>query len=242
MSALAAEKSELTVNDQPCFYYLDRCPVMRLLPEDMRKQIAEESVYRKLEAGEVLYTIGQYDVFECYLIVEGSLKTTYACQNTGELKIKNSTVGDLIGFDLGIADQQKIAARMGLETDDACTLICIETEQLVNAFLGHEDNMKSLIHYYAQQSVNEFSKELQGAVASKRVYTVLAGLAENDPADPGVWSIPEMPKHRELAELCGVTDVEAAEAVAMILRQDIAERAYPGLLIKNFDELKNMSM
>ena len=46
-----------------------------------------------------------------------------------------------------------------------------------------------------------------------------------------------MPRHAALAEAAGVTDVEAAGAVATLIGEGIARRAYPGLTVLDGDAL-----
>ena len=72
-------------------------------------------------------------------------------------------------------------------------------------------------------------KQLRGHVEQgARVFRTLLGLVRKT---PGGAAIPEMPRHAALAEAAGVTDVEAAGAVADLIARGIAKRDYPGLAI-----------
>lgn len=68
-----------------------------------------------------------------------------------------------------------------------------------------------------------------------RIYRHLISLAERD-GEKSV--IREMPRHSQLAEQCGVTDRDAAAAVALLIEKGIVRRDYPSLVIEDMAALR----
>ena len=76
---------------------------------------------------------------------------------------------------------------------------------------------------------------------SKKVYRVLRDMARTQQVLNGTeWRIPQLPKHKDLAERAMVQEVEVAEAIANLISEDIAEREYPGLVVKDVQRFKSL--
>ena len=57
----------------------------------------------------------------------------------------------------------------------------------------------------------------------------------------GAWRIEKMPKHREVAQLAGVDEADAASAIAYVIQEGVARRDYPGLIIDDIARLNHLA-
>ena len=208
----------------------------------MRDRLFACVEHRTLEAGETLVTIGQYDGFECYLVIAGALRQTIVSPSTGEMSLATLQAGDGAGFDVAFGESFDVAPSMGLEAAEETELLVFETASLMADISTDAAASLAVARYFARQVLATRCETVSEAASEQRVFAALFKLVTRDPADVSRHIIAEMPKHKALAEAAGVTDVEAAEAVAELLRQGIAKRDYPGLVILDYKMLHRLAM
>ncbi len=211
------------------------------LPIPVLEKIATASERRTILANETLYTIGQYDAFECIAICTGSVRITRASRINGDMSIEVVEAGGVIGLDMVLGDNRDVGSAIAIEAIEETSFIGIESDALLEAISNSVEANAGLVRYFAGVSIKHSFGEADAIGAQRRIFSALLALVERAELPTGGYYIAEMPKHRELAEIAGVTDVEAAEAVATLLRQGIATRDYPGLKIENYLALEKLA-
>lgn len=96
----------------------------------------------------------------------------------------------------------------------------------------------SLAQYFAGRLAGGRREEVSGP--AQKLYARLAMLAQPNGAD-GFWKIGRMPRHRELADHAGLTEEDAANAVAHLISTGVARRHYPGLEIIDYPSLQRLA-
>lgn len=76
---------------------------------------------------------------------------------------------------------------------------------------------------------------------ARKLYGQLAMLAQPNGAD-GFWKIAKMPRHRELASGAGMSEEDAANAVAHLISTGVARRDFPGLEILDYESLRRLAV
>ena len=211
------------------------------LPVPVLQKITASAQVRTLLANETLYTIGQYDAFECIAIRHGSVKITRASRTNGDMSIEVVGAGGVIGLDMVLADNRDVGSAIAIEALEETSFIGIESDVLLEAISESLEATAAFVRYFACLSIEASFSEVDAVGAQGRIFSALLAMVERSELQTGGYYIAEMPKHRELAEIAGVTDVEAAEAVATLLRQGIATRDYPGLKIENYLALEKLA-
>ena len=92
-----------------------------------------------------------------------------------------------------------------------------------------------MLRHVAHRLLAALSGPETGAGPERRIYQHLLSLVRRE---DGRFVINAMPRHAALAEKCGCTDREAAEAIAVLIDNDVARREYPGLVIDDMPALR----
>lgn len=96
-----------------------------------------------------------------------------------------------------------------------------------------------LAAYFASRLVREERGDDESP--ARKLYGQLAMLAQPNGAD-GFWKIAKMPRHRELAASAGMSEEDAANAVAHLISTGVARRDFPGLEIIDYESLRRLSV
>ena len=204
-------------------------PELSGLPEDARAALGRICCRVRFEAADTVFTMGQEDGSVLYLVDEGAGRLTRAGGERGDIAVEDITAGQAVGLG-AFARADDSLAHAALQATEALTLIEIDAHGL--RALGSDDGRvaMALLAVMARSSATHRQQDDPRA----RVFRHLLTLVRQE---EGGRTIPEMPRHAALAEAAGVSDVEAASAVADLIAQGIARRAYPGLEVLDNDRL-----
>lgn len=219
---------------------LSAAPIFAELPEAVLKAIAAAAVERRLKAGELLFTVGQYDGQEFYYVVEGRLKIARA-SSKGAMLIEYSAQGDFFGLAAAIAaavEESGSSATATAETESF--VLCLESAAF-RAIVAQKPSLtKSLMHHFASALVAAPKWRDEDTAPERRIFAALMEHVERDQAT-GEWRVARMPKHRELAEKTGTEEADVAAAVARLIQDGSARRDYPGLVIVDMQSLTRLA-
>jgi CRP/FNR family transcriptional regulator, cyclic AMP receptor protein len=206
--------------------------------DDVIENLAKTSFLRRVYAGETLFTIGQYDANEVIGIVKGEAQLTIISEESGQMMLSKLSTGSVLGLDFVLAKDEEAASRIGLVAVTDATLVYIDSAAIAETVSRKPAFARILLEAVARKLVAWSAGALGDVMPEKRVYRLLLELATCNAK--GQWHIEIMPKHRELAERAGVSENEAADAVAELIRIGIVRRQYPGLVIINYDLFVSM--
>ena len=181
------------------------------------------------EAADTVFTMGQEDGSTLYLVAGGQGRLTRADGERGDICVEEVTAGSAVGL-AAFARRDDSLSVAALQATDALSLIEVDAHAL-RALCEEEASLAlSLLALLARKTAAARRQDDPRA----RVFRHLLSLVRQDSEGR---TIPEMPRHAALAEAAGVSDVEAAGAVADLIARGIARRAYPGLVVLDSDEL-----
>ncbi|HXI87182.1 MAG TPA: cyclic nucleotide-binding domain-containing protein [Parvularculaceae bacterium] len=212
------------------------------LPAQVLKQIGDIAEMRRYLAGETVYAPGQFDGEEYFLVESGLLKAAYADDATGAMRVDQVGPGEFLGLVEAIApDAGGVASRMTVSVEEDSSLIAFDARAF-NALASKRPSLaRNLMVYFAGALARApFESAPDESSPQRLVFAALMEYIVRD-AVSGLWRIPHMPKHRELAEKAGVEEHAAAEAVARLIRESVARRDYPGLVIDDMAQLTRLS-
>lgn len=204
-------------------------PQLDSLPSDTKAALRVFSRRVRFEAADTVFTMGQEDGSVLYLVERGSARLTRAGGGRGDIAVEEVRAGQTVGLG-AFARSDGSLADAALQATEPLSLIEVDAYPLRE--LATQDGAVAMA-LLAILAANGAGKGAQDDPRA-RVFRHLLGLVRQE---GGGRSIPEMPRHAALAEAAGVSDVEAAGAVADLIAQGIARRAYPGLEVLDSERL-----
>jgi len=213
------------------------------LPEKIIAMIAQNSDFRECIEEETVLASGEYDGTLFYVVCEGGLKVSQLNEVTGEMQIVTYRKGQSFGLAAAVCGRiEDLNSQITLSAGGAGTeIIIIESERFREIVLQRPTLSRVLMQYFAESIVDQevgVPREIESAAT--RVFEQLLKIIERDNVSE-VWRISKMPKHRELAELAGVEESEAAAAIAEIIQAGVVKREYPGLIIEDISKLNQLA-
>ena len=197
-------------------------PAFAGLDADLFAELEGACALEAYEPGDTVFTMGQTDD-ALYLISRGEARMTRADGERGDITVETVGPGGFVGLvPFALGDRSMGTASM--QAMGAVEAIAFDAELLRALAEAHAPLALALMRLCAE-AARDRKRTLD---PSARVYRHLLSLVRRS---AGGAAIPEMPRHAALAEAAGVSDVEAAGAVAELISRGIARRAYPGLAI-----------
>ena len=212
------------------------------LPDAVRKALCETADRRRYDAGQTVYSVGQFDGGEFFAILEGVLKVTVTDPSNGAILIEEYHANSFFGLELAMADRpDAFYQSMSVTAERDLDVIAIDTEAFRSLAAQRPSLMRNLALRFARELASlRFEATPTETAPEQRVYAALLEYVARDEIS-GVWRIEKMPKHRELADIAGVDDAIAADAVAILISESIAYREYPGLIINDMARLNELA-
>lgn len=221
---------------------LARTPLLQDLPEAVVKDICEFCDRRSYTAGQTVYSMGQYDGAEFFVVLSGHMRATLMDAESGAMMIEEFGPDGVFAMELAFSQaDQELFQQISITAEDDLTLIAIDAEAFRALAAKKPSLMRNIAQHVAQELSSRRFKNITGEIApERRVYMVLLKHVERD-AMSGGFCIKRMPKHRELADEAGVEESFAANAVATLIQEGVARREYPGLLIDDMSRLNQLA-
>ncbi len=244
MPALSVENSSHSENLHEACEAIKRVSLFSLLAPEVVETLAEASERRFFSKGETIFTMNQYDGADVYCIVDGKAKLTTVTQDADALSVEELAPGDIFGIEFVLGSFTENVLQASLTAVSSLSLLTIDSVSILELVKRKPIVARALLSGFArnilQLKTGPNSRELD---PQKRLYRTLFDIVERDDTQiPSRWRIPKMPKHRDLGENAGTTEIEAAEAVARLISEGIAKREYPGLLILNYSAFHSLAL
>jgi CRP-like cAMP-binding protein len=210
------------------------------LTNEVLAAIAEASSSRRYAAGETLYAMGQFDGSEFLVVFSGRLKAAYSDAGAGAMFFESVRAGEAFGIaEATLGDDLKSPSGVTISAEADCEIAAIDAEMFRQVILQRRTLTRALMLHFARKSLGQ-TRASEESSPERRVFAILATLVERD-AVTAEWKISKMPKHRDLADKAGVEEADAANAVAKLIRNGVARRNYPGLIIDEIAVLTKLS-
>ena len=212
------------------------------LPAAVHEQLEKNSDRRAYTAGQTVYSLGQYDGDEFFVLLKGVLKVSVLDAETGAMQIDEISENSIFGLEAVLTERSVDEFhRISVTAEDDVDLVAIDAEAFRGLASSRPSLMRNMAMYFAEQlsSVRYKTKTAQAA-PEQRVFAALLQFVERSAVN-GDWRIDRMPKHRELADQAGVEEAIAASAVAALIQEGVAKREYPGLIINDMQRLNQLA-
>ncbi|GAB4517783.1 MAG: hypothetical protein Kow00133_02380 [Amphiplicatus sp.] len=213
------------------------------LPPAVIKAIAKISQARAYGAGEAVFSLGQYDGDEFFLVKSGRLKAASADSRSGALVIDELPAGAFFGLaeTVGGEDAASGGRQLTLTAETDATVVAIDAAGFRAVVAQRPSLTRNLMLYFARRlAAATQAGPVHDSAPERRVFAALLEYVERD-AVSGLWRIPRMPRHRELAEKAGADEAATAGAIAQLIQEGVARRDYPGLIIDDIAELNRLA-
>ena len=212
------------------------------LPAAVLDALCASAMARQYGAGQTVFSIGQYDATEFFVVLAGRLRVAAIDAVSGAMVVEEYEVDSTFGLELVMSEAQSdIALQFTVTAESDLQLLAFDAEEFRELAAHRPSLMRNLTIIFANElQSRRFSGAPAQAAPERRVYEILAGAVERD-AVSGDWKIPVLPKHRELAEQAGVDDGVAASAIAGLIQDGIARRDYPGMIVCDMSRLTQLT-
>jgi len=212
------------------------------LPAAVRDLLCENSDRRRYETGQTVFSLGQYDGSEFFIVLSGRLRVSLVDGETGAMVIEEFGPNSVFGLETALLeDDEGTCQQLAVTAEDELDLIAIDAASFRSLAAGRPSLMRNIAFYFAQELTSlRFKTMTAQAAPEQRVFAALLEYVERD-AVSGQWCIQKMPKHRELADRAGVEEPVTASAVATLIQDGIAQRDYPGLVIRDIQRLNQLA-
>ncbi len=212
------------------------------LPEAVLSRLCEHSERRCYGAGQTVFSLGQYDGGEFVVVLSGALRVSVTDGATGAMLIEAVPAHGVFGLETAVADADPaLYAQIAVTAESDAELVAIDAASFKSLAAGRPSLMRNVATFLAQQLVSQRFRVMSPQIApERRVYAILLECVTRD-AVSGAWRIERMPKHRELADRAGVDEPSAADAIATLIQEGVAQRDYPGLVVKDMARLNQLA-
>ncbi len=203
--------------------------------------VAQSAVARSYSAGQTVFSMGQYDGADAIVVARGVMRVSIIDAETGSVVVDDLGPNSAFAIDLTFCGaENSVFSRLSVTAEEELTLVFIEAEALRGLAGQRPSLMRNIARYFAEElGARRFNATTAQAAPQQRVFAQLLKFIERDNVQ-GLWRVPQMPKHRELADLADVEEGIAAGAVATLIQEGIAQRDYPGLIVNDMARLNEL--
>ncbi len=212
------------------------------LSDAILSAVGETAVVRRYAAGQSVYAMGQFDGGEIFIVAKGLMRVSVIDAGTGSVVVDDLGPNSTFAIDLAFCDpESSVFSRLSITAEEDLKLVFIDSEALRGLAGQRPSLMRNIAHFFAEDlGARRFNATAAQAAPQQRVYSQLIKYVERDEIT-GCWRVPQMPKHRELADLANVDENVAAAAVATLIQEGIAQRDYPGLVVNDMTRLHELA-
>ena len=220
-----------------------------LLPRELAL-LAAECEWRSVERGEILFNIDQGGDFDgVTFVVAGSVRLARGIGAAGRIFYTDVNAGGQFGEMAAFGVAEEGISAVAREDGMVATL---SGKRFVELLSREESVSRALLCQYARLLRGQESAGSSSALDSEaaldgtgaqRLYMELLALAEPHAGKDGgeILLIARLPRHRVLADRISTTEEAVARAIAGLVRSGVAERDYPGLVIKDEAALRGLA-
>ncbi len=217
-------------------------PIFNDLPEAVTSAIQSNADHRFYDSGHTVFTNGQFDASEFFVILSGKFRLSLVEPNSGAVMIEEFAEGSIFGLELSIGDEEyAFCDFLSATADGDLEVLAIDSAVFKKLASTRPSLMRNIATFIASElSKVRFDPVRSEAAPYQRVYAALLDFVERD-ATTGQWRIQQMPKHRHLADKANVEEVVTADAVANLIQEGIVQREYPGMIINDMSRLNELA-
>jgi CRP/FNR family transcriptional regulator, cyclic AMP receptor protein len=221
---------------------LSSVSIFQDLPVPVMDSICESSDRRQYDAGHTVFSAGNYDASEFFIITSGRVRISLVDPETGAMVIEELDEGAVFGLELALAEGAADAFQtLSVTAEEDLDLIAIDAAAFRALASQRPSLMRNIAMFFAQElSTLRLKTIFAEAAPHQRVYAALLHFVERDEMT-GSWRIQQMPKHRQLAEQAGVEEAVTADAVATLIQDGVVQRDYPGMVINDISRLNELA-
>ena len=217
--------------------------ILSNLPPRELALLAAECDWRSVERGEILLNLDQGGELDgVTFVVAGSVRLARGAGTAGRIFYTDVNAGGQFGemAVFGVAEEglSAVAREAGL-------VATLSSNRFIELLSREESVSRALLCQYARLLR---AREVPAAPESgmtegtgaQRVYGELLALAEPHRGEEGeeCLRIARLPRHRELAARVDTTEETVARAIAELVRDGLALRDYPGLIVADEARLR----
>jgi CRP/FNR family transcriptional regulator len=216
---------------------LHRVPVFSTLAEDELAQVAEVTVPRTFEAGEVVFREGD-ESNTCYIVREGRARAIREHSDGRSLTLAHFSSGDIFG-ELAMFDDERRSATV--ETIEPTEVIAIVAADMRRLLREHPEIAVKLLAALGRRlrQTNERLTRQSFQTVQSRVAAVLAQLTEAAMAEgAGDGDVLITSTQADLAQLAGSSRESASRFLAVLERAGVITQGRGKLIVHDLAALE----
>ncbi|WOI53559.1 hypothetical protein [Parvularcula sp. LCG005] len=207
-------------------------------PDALIKAIVPVADLVAYNPNDTVIAMGQYDGSMCYGLIEGQARLMRAVNDTGDIDVSDISAGHVSGLATILAGSGHSREKISMVAATAIEIIILDAAALKSLCQTNLIACQHFMQYLAEEVVRLEAPSDGDVGPERRVFRQLMSLVRRRNDE---YVIEEMPRHAVIAEAAGVTDRDAAAAIAGLLARQIAVRDYPGLVVRDVEALRSMA-
>lgn len=203
-----------------------------------RAQLAAGADLQAFDAGDTILSSGQDDPNVLLALAEGVVRRTSGLAAAGDIDVTTLHSGYIEGCLALLAGSRAPNPALSMVAETPCKILTIEADDFVEMLSTSDTATRSLLKWAAQCALQAERADAHDLGPERRIMQYLVSLVQTR---SGVYVIDPMPRHAALAEAAGVDQRAAAEAIGILTAEGVVERAYPAVIVRDFDRLRTLS-
>ncbi|MGV6821161.1 MAG: Crp/Fnr family transcriptional regulator [Parvularcula sp.] len=196
---------------------------------------AEQVAY---QAGDTILASGQDDGTLLVGVAAGEVQCTRGLMVAGDIDVTVLRAGEAYGVARAVCGGSAPDPSLSLVAQTACEVVFLEEACFQRELAGSDSFARVLLKAFACEAEGKSTGDLRSVGPERRIFQHLLNLAKRRGE---TCLIDPMPRHAELADAAGVSARKAAEAVALLIRENVLYRDYPLMLVNDLEKLRQLA-
>lgn len=214
---------------------LGQLPFFAELPATVRQDLSASADLVSYCAGDTILVCGQDDGATLVGVIDGEVQRTRGAPAAGDISVDVLPSGSVLGLSCLAHRDNRYDPTLALTAVTDAQLLMIDRDAVIQQLDRVPTYLWVLVAALADELGLMERENDVGVGASRRIYRHLATLIQMRDGKP---VIDPMPRHKALAEAAGVTEQNAARAIAILLRERIISRQFPVAIVEDPDRLR----
>ena len=190
------------------------------------------------QSGDTILASGQDDGSVLVGVAAGEVQCTRGLMVAGDIDVTVLRAGEAYGVAKAVCGNTAPDPSLSLVAHTACDVVFLEAACFQRELARSQSFARVLLNAFACEAEGRGRRDLQAVGPERRIFQHLLNLATRRGE---TYLIDPMPRHAELADAAGVSARKAAEAIALLIRENVLCREYPLVLVTDLEKLRQLA-
>ena len=172
-------------------------------------------------------------------VVSGKARVSTPPDRHGDVAFHDVKTNGVFGHLEALAEEPPRLSAVALSDSSIVFMAAEDFRALID---DHPSIALHILRTHALETISDTPRAPhQPGAGSHKLHAELLRMAEPIQDDAGALLISRLPRHRQLADLTGLSEADVAACLAELVKSGCAERRYPGLVILDAERLRDLA-